>query len=202
MIVNDARGIPSFALLQKRGRLSRRVDAERAALELPCTFYAFDLLAFADLDLRALPLTERKEALRALLPTIGPLRYSEHVEEHGEAMFVEAERLGLEGVVGKRAASPYVSKRSQDWIKVNAAKSDDFVVVGLLPAKNGGTGFSALLLAQYRDGELTYAGRVGGGFGQRDFKAIEPKLEALERGRGARGGARGTRRRSGSRPVP
>ena len=80
-------------------------------------------------------------------------------------MFVEAERLGLEGVVGKRAASPYVSKRSQDWIKVNAAKSDDFVVVGFLPAKNGGTGFSALLLAQYREGELAYAGRVGGGFG-------------------------------------
>ncbi len=181
VIVNDARGIPSFSLLQKRGRLSRRADAERAALELPCTFYAFDLLAFADLDLRALPLTERKEALRTLLPTIGPLRYSEHVEEHGEAMFVEAERLGLEGVVGKRAASPYVSKRSQDWIKVNAAKSDDFVVVGFLPAKNGAKGFSALLLAQYREGELTYAGRVGGGFGQRDFKAIEPKLEALER---------------------
>ena len=83
----------------------------------PCTFYAFDLLAFADLDLRALPLLERKEALRTLLPTIGPLRYSEHVEEHGEAMFVEAERCGLEGVVGKRAASPYVSERSQDWIK-------------------------------------------------------------------------------------
>jgi len=181
VIVNDARGIPSFSLLQKRGRLSRRADAERAALELPCTFYAFDLLGFADLDLRALPLNERKDALRALLPTIGPLRYSEHVEQHGEAMFVEAERLGLEGVVGKRAASQYVSKRSQDWIKVNAAKSDDFVVVGYLPAKNGGKGFSALLLAQYREGELMYAGRVGGGFGQRDFKAIEPKLEALER---------------------
>ncbi|HUO66964.1 MAG TPA: DNA polymerase ligase N-terminal domain-containing protein, partial [Gammaproteobacteria bacterium] len=82
VIVNDARGIPSFSLLQKRGRLSRRVDAERAALELPCTFYAFDLLAFEDLDLRALPLVDRKDALRALLPTIGPLRYSEHVAEH------------------------------------------------------------------------------------------------------------------------
>jgi bifunctional non-homologous end joining protein LigD len=180
VIVNDARGIPSFALLQKRGRLTRRADAERAALELPSTFYAFDLLAFADLDLRSLPLSERKEALRSLLPTIGPLRYSEHVAQHGEAMFVEAERLGLEGVVGKRAASQYVSKRSQDWVKVNAAKSDDFVVVGYLPAKNGAKGFSALLIAQYRDGELTYAGRVGGGFAQRDFKAIEPRLEALE----------------------
>ena len=181
VIVNDPRGIPSFALLQKRGRLTRRADAERAALELPSTFYAFDLLAFAGLDLRSLTLLERKDALRSLLPTIGPLRYSEHVVEHGEAMFVEAERLGLEGIVGKRAASRYVSKRSQDWVKVNAAKSDDFVVVGYLPAKNGVPGFSALLLAQYRDGELTYAGRVGGGFGQRDFKAIEPRLAAATR---------------------
>ena len=50
-------------------------------------------------------------------------------------MFVEAERLGLEGVVGKRADSPYVSEALADWIKVNAAKSDDFVVVGFSPAK-------------------------------------------------------------------
>src|SRR5262249_21097003 len=176
-----ARGIPSFSLLQKRGRLTRRADAERAALELPSTFYAFDLLGFGALDLRSLPLVERKEALRSLLPTIGPLRYSEHVEEHGEAMFTEAERLGLEGVVGKRAASAYVSKRSQDWVKVNAAKSDDFVVVGYLPAKNGGPGSSARLLAQYRGGELTYAGRVGGGFGQRDFKSLEPRIAAAAR---------------------
>jgi bifunctional non-homologous end joining protein LigD len=179
VIVNDDRGLPSFALLQKRGRLSRRIDAERAALDLPATFYAFDLVAFGSLDLRGLGLVDRKEALRSLLPTIGPLRYSDHLAEQGEAMFVEAERLGLEGIVGKRAASTYVSKRSRDWVKVNAAKSDDFVVVGYLPAKNGGAGFSALLLGQYRDGELTYAGRVGGGFGQRDFKAIEPRLAEL-----------------------
>ncbi len=179
VIINDARGIPSFALLQKRGRIMRRIEAERAALELPATLYAFDLLEFGGLDLRSLPLLARKDALQSLLPTVGPLRYSEHVAEQGEAMFVEAERMGLEGVVGKRAASAYVSKRSQDWVKVNAAKSDDFVVVGYLPAKNGAVGFSALLLAQYRDGELTYAGRVGGGFAQRDFKAIEPRLAQL-----------------------
>jgi bifunctional non-homologous end joining protein LigD len=181
VIVNDERGLPSFALLQKRGRIMRRIDAERAALDLPATFYAFDLVSFGSLDLRSLALVDRKEALRSMLPTVGPLRYSEHVAEQGEAMFVEAERMGLEGIVGKRAASSYVSKRSQDWVKVNAAKSDDFVVVGYLPAKNGGSGFSALLLAQYRDGELTYAGRVGGGFRLRDFKAIEPLLAELER---------------------
>jgi bifunctional non-homologous end joining protein LigD len=176
VVVLDARGLPSFSLLQKRGRLTRRADVARAALELPCSIYAFDLLAFDDLDLRPLPLVERKTALRALLPVSGAMRYSEHFEGQGEAMFDEAERMGLEGIIGKRAASPYVSKRSTDWIKVNAAKSDDFVVVGYLPPKYGGKGFGALLLAQYRDGELTYAGRAGSGFAARDFAVLEPLL--------------------------
>ena len=178
VVVLDARGLPRFSLLQKRGRLTRRADVARAALELPASIYAFDLLAFDGFDLRALPLVARKAALRALLPISGALRYSEHFESQGEALFAEAERLGLEGVIGKRAASPYVSKRSADWIKINAAKSDDFVVVGYLPPKQGGKGFGALLLGQYRNGELTYAGRAGSGFTARDFAALEPLLAA------------------------
>ncbi len=178
VVVLDARGLPSFALLQKRGRLTRRADVARAALELPASIYAFDLLAFDGFDLRALPLVERKAALRALLPVSGALRYSEHFEEQGQAMFDEAERMGLEGIIGKRAASAYVGKRSTDWIKINAAKSDDFVVVGYLPPKQGGKGFGALLLAQYCDGVLTYAGRAGSGFAARDFAVLEPLLAA------------------------
>jgi bifunctional non-homologous end joining protein LigD len=179
VVVSDDRGLPSFGLLQKRGRLTRRADVIRAAIELPASFYAFDLPYFEGLDLKSLPLTERKAALRDLLPTVGALRFSEHIETDGEAMFAEAERMGLEGVVGKHAASHYVTKRSADWVKVNAAKSDDFVVVGFGPPKNGAKGFGALLLAQYRDGELAYAGRVGSGFAQRDFAVIEPLLDAL-----------------------
>ena len=179
VVVLDDRGLPSFALLQKRGRLTRRPDVARAAVELPASLYVFDLPYFEGLDLRPLPLVKRKEALQSMLPTAGALRYSEHIETKGEAMFVEAERLGLEGVVGKRADSPYVMKRSTDWVKINAAKSDDFVVVGFSPERNGGKGFRALLLAQYRDGELAYAGRVGSGFSGRDFAAIEPLLGEL-----------------------
>jgi bifunctional non-homologous end joining protein LigD len=181
VVVLDARGLPSFALLQKRGGLTRRADVARAALELPASIYAFDLLAFDGLDLRALPLVERKAALRSLLPVAGALRFSEHFEAQGEALFAEAERLGLEGIIGKRAASAYVGKRSTDWVKINAAKSDDFVVVGYLPPKQGGKGLGALLLAQYRDGQLQYAGRAGSGFTARDFAVLEPLLAAKPR---------------------
>jgi bifunctional non-homologous end joining protein LigD len=179
VVINDARGIPSFALLQKRGRITKRLEAERAALELPSIVYAFDLLALEGYDLRALPLVDRKSVLRAMLPTVGQLRYSEHFATQGEALFEQAERLGLEGVVGKRAASPYVGKRSADWVKVNAAKSDDFVVVGYLRVKGGGSGLGALLLGQYRGGELTYAGRAGSGFSSRDLRDFDELLAAL-----------------------
>jgi bifunctional non-homologous end joining protein LigD len=112
VVVLDARGLPNFSLLQKRGRLTRRADVARAALETPASIYAFDLLAFDGLDLRSLPLVERKAALRALLPVSGALRYSEHFESQGEALFTEAERLGLEGIVGKRSPTSASARRT------------------------------------------------------------------------------------------
>lgn len=178
VVVVDERGMPNFGLLQKRGRLTRRADIARAALDLPASVYAFDLLAFRGVDLRGLPLLERKSALRGILPSAGGVRFSEHIEEQGEAMFAEAERMGLEGIVAKRAAAPYVGRRSTDWVKINAAQSDDFAVVGYMRPKQGGKGFGALLLAQYRDGELVYAGRAGSGFDARTSAALEARLAA------------------------
>ena len=94
VVVLDERGLPSFALLQKRGRLTRRADVARAALELPASLYAFDLLAFEGFDLRALPLVERKAALRTLLPVSGAVRYSEHFEAPGRSDVRRGRALG------------------------------------------------------------------------------------------------------------
>jgi bifunctional non-homologous end joining protein LigD len=132
--------------------------------------------------LRALPLVERKAALRALLARLGRAAVLEHFEAQGEALFAEAERLGLEGIIGKRAASPYVSKRSTDWIKDQRRRSrTTFVVVGYLPPKQGGKGFGALLLAQYPRRRADVRGRAGSGFAARDFAALEPLLAAKPR---------------------
>ena len=60
---------------------------------------------------RPLPLTTRKALLQRVLPPLGALRYLEHVEEDGEALYREAERLGLEGVVAKKGAAPYKAGR-------------------------------------------------------------------------------------------
>ncbi|MBN1236917.1 MAG: DNA ligase D, partial [Gammaproteobacteria bacterium] len=177
VVVHDAQGLPSFAALQQRAKLTRRADIGRAALQWPATLYAFDLPAFAGFDLRHLPLTARKSILKELLPTVGPIRYCEHIEEAGEAMFEQLRSLGVEGIVGKRADSAYVGRRSTDWIKVSARSSDDFAVVGCTPPKGSRAGFGALLLAQRSATGWRYAGRVGGGFGADDLKDIASRLK-------------------------
>ena len=82
---------------------ARPIDIRHATVRCPVTYYGFDLLGFEDFDLRGLPLTSRKAILRRVLPPAGALRYLEHVEDDGEALYQEAERLGLEGIVGKKA---------------------------------------------------------------------------------------------------
>ncbi|MFQ5545538.1 MAG: non-homologous end-joining DNA ligase, partial [Acidiferrobacterales bacterium] len=175
-IVHDAQGLPSFSQLQKRGRLTRRADVQRAAIGLPATLYVFDLLAFNSYDLRGLPLHTRKALLKELLPSVGPIRYSDHIEEHGEAMYTQVQALGLEGMVAKKADSRYQSRRSSAWIKINVEHTDDFVVVGYTSPKGSQPGFGALLLAQCVDDEFVYAGRVGTGFTRQDSTEIAAQL--------------------------
>src|SRR6185503_561961 len=130
LVVLDEKGRPTFQGLQKRAQLTRRVDVERGAVERPATLYLFDLLAIGGFDLRPLPLVERKRLLRTLLPPLGTVRFADHVETEGEALFTEVRNQGLEGVMAKRAAAPYKGGRSDDWQKVKAERKDDFWVIG------------------------------------------------------------------------
>ncbi len=188
VVVHDATGMPSFALLQKRGRLTRRADVAAAAVQLPATYYAFDLLAFGGLDLRGLPLVDRKRLLREVLPTVGPVRYSEHIDREGIAVFEHAARLGIEGVVAKRAAAPYARGRSSDWLKIRTVRTDDFVVVGWTDPKGTRQGFGALHLGCWTSppaddpgARLLYAGSVGTGFSGSDLDDFGVALEPLAR---------------------
>src|SRR5690606_32955234 len=182
VVVHGPDGLPSFAALQQRGLLTRRADIARAAVKLPATLYAFDLPLAAGHDVRALPLLERKRLLATILPTVGAIRFSEHIAADGERMFAEVGKLGVEGIVGKRADSAYVGRRSSDWIKISARTSDEFAVVGCLPPKSGRQPFGALLLAQRTADGWRYAGRVGSGFSARDFERIGGALAAARPG--------------------
>ena len=182
VVVHDTRGIPSFQELQKRGRLTRWSDVQRAAVERPATLYAFDLLACEGFDARELPLLERKAVLREVLPCCGPIRFSDHVEERGEAVYEQVTALDLEGIVGKKADAPYrAGQRSRDWVKVRAMRAGDFAVVGWSDPSGSRAGFGSLHLAQYdADGAPVYAGAVGSGFTGRQLGALFRRLSAME----------------------
>ncbi len=186
VVVHDERGLPRFGLLQKRGRLQRAPEIRRAALELPATYYAFDLLAVGGRDTRPLPLVERKELLRTALPTVGPIRFSDHVPERGRAVYERVTALGLEGIVAKRADAPYCPGRSADWLKIRVVHTDDFVVVGWSerkgPRGGGATAFGALHLAAWKEGRLTWTGSVGTGFTDTLQRELAPVLARLEEG--------------------
>jgi len=180
LVILDEAGRPSFQRLQNRARLSGAHEIRRAAVESPATLYLFDLLAVEGFDVRPLPLLARKQALEKLLPQAGPLKYCEHFED-GEALYAQAERLGLEGVMAKKADAPYRAGRTANWLKIRADRVDDFVVVGYTAPQGSRGGFGALHLASFVDGALTYAGRAGSGFTAAQLRELAADLEASRR---------------------
>jgi len=180
LVVTNASGHPSFSMLQARAKLSAR-EAKRASIDTPATLYVFDLLAFGGYDLRKLPLLKRKEILRKVLPQSGPLRFSEHFEKNGEKLYDQVVNLGLEGIMAKKADSPYRTGRSSDWLKIRADRLDDFVVVGFSKPKGSRGGFGSLHVGAYKDGRLIYCGRAGSGFSGDQLSEISATLQELVR---------------------
>ncbi len=181
VVVLDAEGKPSFALLQRRGRLSAPGDVRRAAVELPAAFFVFDLIAFEDFDLRSLPLVRRKELLADLVPKLGAVRYLDHIEREGEAFLEQVKGLGLEGIIAKKADAPYRAGRSPQWLKIKAERTGDLVIVGFTAPKGSRRGIGALQLADYVNDTLVYAGRAGTGFNDKLLRDLRTLLEPLVR---------------------
>jgi bifunctional non-homologous end joining protein LigD len=181
VVAMDDKGRPSFQRLQQRGKLTRAPDVHRVAAEVPAVFFAFDLLGFEDLDLRPLPLTKRKDLLRRVIPQSGPVRFLDHVEGEGKALYDHVIALGLEGIVAKKADCPYRGGRSPHWLKIRADRTDDFVVVGYTQPRGARHGFGALHVGQYVEGRLVYAGRVGTGFSARQLTEVKLRLDKIER---------------------
>ena len=172
----DGDGIPRFSRLQQRGRLSSPVDIKRAAVELPATYYAFDLLALDQFDLRPLSLVRRKEFLKEVVPKLGPVRALDHIEREGEAFLEQVAKLGLEGVIAKKADAPYRAGRTDKWIKIKTEPTSDFVIVGFTAPKGSRSHLGALQLGDYVDGVLVYAGRVGTGFDEKMLTRLDALL--------------------------
>jgi bifunctional non-homologous end joining protein LigD len=170
-VVAFADGITSFQRLQRRGK-------ERVSVFL----YVFDLLRLEGRDLRDLPLRERKALLRRSFTFDGPLRLSPHRNEHGEKLFREACRQGLEGLIAKRADSPYRSAaRSRDWLKLKCHAEQELVIGGYTAPQGSRTDFGALLVGYWEKDRLRYAGKVGTGFDRATLESLGQELRKLER---------------------
>lgn len=166
-------GVSSFSALQ--AALS---DGETANL----VFFAFDLLHLDGENLQREPLLARKERLEELLKAAEPdtpLRYSEHFIKPGQTMLRHACRMGLEGVISKRAEAPYRSGRGRDWIKSKCTQRQEFVIAGYVPSKASRNQLGSLVLGYHEDGELRPAGRVGTGFTRNSAAALKTKLDAI-----------------------
>jgi bifunctional non-homologous end joining protein LigD len=163
----------SFSRLARRGR-------ERVAVYL----YVFDLLWLDGHDVRPLPLRERKRLLRAALRWRDPIRFTPHRNRDGEKLFGEACRKGWEGLIAKRADSPYASRaRSRDWLKLKCERGQELVIGGYTAPKGSREELGALLLGYFADGELRYAGKVGTGFDRATLHDLAKRLAPLRRER-------------------
>ncbi len=181
VVVLDSQGKPSFSLLQKRGRLKSEIEIGHAAVELAATYFAFDLLAYEDFDLRPLPLLKRRELLMEAVPQLGPIRGLFHIERDGEKFLREVGSMGLEGIIAKKAKSPYIAGRSDCWLKMKAERTGDFVIVGFTAPKGSRSHLGALQLAEMVEGRLVYAGRVGTGMDDAMLREIQALLAPIVR---------------------
>ena len=144
----------------------------------------FDLLRDDDVDLRALPLTERRAHARTLFARTRPrrtaLRLSEQVAGDGRALYARAQAEGWEGLLVKRAqvglprrpAQPRMAEaEDQPAGRVRHRRVDR-------AARARATISARLILGRYDEaGRLVHAGDVGTGFNGAE---LESALEAAE----------------------
>ena len=173
----DPKGLPSFELLQRRINVVEASSIATMARKDPVVFFAFDLLYLDGYDLRGLPLVERKRLLKEIVKPGELVRYSDHFTGNGPALLEATKAQGLEGIVGKRAASFYESRRTADWCKWKVTNSAEFVLCGF--TKGGRDLFGALVLGVYDKGKLIWAGNVGTGFDRKMMETIHAKLARL-----------------------
>jgi bifunctional non-homologous end joining protein LigD len=171
IVALDHNGAPDFSTLQ--AALS---DGNTDNL----IFFAFDLLFADGMDIRRLPLAERKARLKELLEARAKskaklIRYVEHFESGGDAILESACKLSLEGIVSKKLSAPYQSGRSESWTKAKCRAGHE-VVLGGWKTTNGK--FRSLMAGVHRGDHLAFVGMVGTGFGQDKVRRIMPALKA------------------------
>lgn len=172
-------GRPSFARLQRCMQLRDPEAARRTGV--PVYYYLFDVVHVHGYDVTALEVRHRKAILRELLSYGGALRFTTHRNRAGVAFWEDMCRKGWEGVIAKRADSPYEHRRSTNWLKFKCVNEQEFVIGGYTDPKGSRTGFGALLIGHYEGDRFVYAGKVGTGFDTATLASLSERVVRLER---------------------
>jgi bifunctional non-homologous end joining protein LigD len=101
-------------------------------------------------------------------------------DERFSEFYTEACEKGWEGLIAKRADSPYTHGRSRDWLKFKCSFEQELVIGGFTAPKGSRTELGALLLGYYDAGKLRYAGKVGTGFTQAILADLGARLAPLQ----------------------
>jgi bifunctional non-homologous end joining protein LigD len=178
IVALDKNGMPRFQLLQPRVGRKSGIGSLRGHGQI--VYYVFDLLYVDGHDITSCPLVERKAVLQKILKPADFVKLSEHIETEGEAFFKEIEKFHLEGMIAKRADSPYVPKRSRDWLKVKTVQRSEVVIGGYTQPRGSRSHFGALVVGLHRGNDLHYVAHVGGGFNQRSLAEIYELMQPLK----------------------
>ncbi len=178
----DEEGRPSFSLMQQRTGMTHPGTRTAGNRALPIVYYAFDLLYLNGYNLTTAGLEQRKQLLQQIIPADkGFVRYSDHHLEHGTALYHVARDKGLEGIVAKLRTSPYVQKRSRDWLKIKITRRQECVIAGYTDPKGAREHFGSLVLGLYdAHGKFTHVGNAGSGFTEASHAALWKKLKELK----------------------
>jgi len=172
IVVIDAEGRPHFELLQNWRRTGEGTLA----------YYVFDILWYDGHDIRTMPLIERKALLKSVLPEGTLIRYSDHVETHGLALFERMQEKHLEGIVAKRADSTYgENRRGATWLKIKTHLRQEVVIGGFTEPRGGRKYLGSLLVGIYDGDNFVYVGHSGGGIPDKQREELRTKLEKRER---------------------
>lgn len=181
IVALDARGRPSFPLLQTRMNLARPGDVAREAARTPVRYHLFDVLAVGGRDVAALPLRERRSILERLTASAVEALVVPPVFDDVDAALAASREYDLEGVVVKDPGSAYRRGiRSESWLKVKLTRTQEVVIAGIRPGAGGRAAtFGSLLVGIPGEDGLEYAGRVGTGFSERTLRALVAALAPL-----------------------
>ena len=181
VVALDEQGRPSFSLMQQRTGFRPGGRRGPTNAGVPVLYYAFDLLYLDGYDLRRLPLEERKKKLTSILVPGDMLRYSDHYERQGKALFEIAREKGLEGILAKKRDSNYQERRSSEWLKIKIRHSLESVIGGYTPPEGSRAHFGSVVLGLYdKQGRLIHIGQAGSGFNQKSLAEIWKMLKERE----------------------